>query len=816
MQTNSPEGSISEDSSKSIKTDYKAKVTELLNKTDISENEIKKLSSALRDEPKFEFEVGDKILTENSFEIMSKDKSNPIFILNLLNIINIINLVWNCTKKNIKMFHEILFNLNIMFSYVKNEEQIEYVLLSSIPMNYYELIAKHGRKMFKNDYKLDTNYLTADRNFSQIGLAYQENTIANLSSLLNKKQKETPTIMYYMNHDECIKLFKQQIFNQPTNFPELGYTQGEHFGYNEIDYSFYLEENIEISQDYIMNMAIQKGISKQYGDFSQEKIKFPNNTNIFIEAKTKIENNSQILDKLKKSAEIFAEAYNNPAFGEIKNKFKKENFEYYLFYNHSREDAFKYLKGNSQKDTYDEAQVIFNSGYVQISSIVSLQNQIRTINNNMDELKQKAENDKKAMEEKIEVQKKEMEAQKKEMEEKMEAQKKEMEKLKQEIEKIIDSRIETKNKANGTENTKVENKRKETKTEIEANKIEAENKGKEIKSKIETNEIEAEIEANKIEAENEGKKIEAKIETNETKEKIGEKEANGKKEKIQTNKKIEIKLKQKETKEAKEINDKIDSNGIKEKFQTKKNIEIKLKQNEIKEAKEINDKIDADGINEIKEEVDTNETKEAKEIKDFQSKYCAEMESNKKIYEDINSKEADIFSKFLNINEKYLGLYPKIIDKDNEIINSFDKIIGRRLFGKDKNEFLHFLDLLDKKIASKKFVKCYYESIKKILLGQKLKNVKPQQIKFFDVFSNSKISKIIYDILKMIVILECDEKLEDYFLQAVLYYVSKISKADNSCYNIFYIYQDMKNLKKTVSNFILSLNTEFHQELLCH
>ena len=364
----------------------------------------------------------------------------------------------------------------------------------------------------------------------------------------------------------------------------------------------------------------------------------------------------------------------------------------------------------------------------------------------------------------------------------MEAQKKEMEKLKQEIEKIIDSRIETKNKANGTENTKVENKRKETKTEIEANKIEAENKGKEIKSKIETKEIEAEIEANKIEAENEGKKIEAKIETNETKEKIGEKEANGKKEKIQTNKKIEIKLKQKET----------------------------------KEAKEINDKIDADGINEIKEEVDTNETKEAKEIKDFQSKYCAEMESNKKIYEDINSKEADIFSKFLNINEKYLGLYPKIIDKDNEIINSFDKIIGRRLFGKDKNEFLHFLDLLDKKIASKKFVKCYYESIKKILLGQKLKNVKPQQIKFFDVFSNNKISKIIYDILKMIVILECDEKLEDYFLQAVLYYVSKISKADNSCYNIFYIYQDMKNLKKTVSNFILSLNTEFHQELLCH
>ena len=172
MQANSQEESTSDDLTQPITPDYKAKVDELVNKTEISKEEIKKLSCELRNEPKFEFENGDKLLTENSFEIVKKDQLNPIFILNLLNIVNIINFIWICTKKDIKMLHEILFELNIMFSYLKNKEQIEYALLASIPVNYYESIAKYGKKMFKKDYKFDHDYLSSSRNISQIGLVY--------------------------------------------------------------------------------------------------------------------------------------------------------------------------------------------------------------------------------------------------------------------------------------------------------------------------------------------------------------------------------------------------------------------------------------------------------------------------------------------------------------------------------------------------------------------------------------------------------------------------------------------------------------------
>lgn len=676
MQANSQEKSTSDDLTQPITPDYKAKVDELVNKTEISKEEIKKLSCELRNEPKFEFENGDKLLTENSFEIVKKDQLNPIFILNLLNIINIINFIWICTKKNIKMFHEILFELNIMFSYLKNKEQIEYVLLASIPVNYYESIAKYGKKIFKKDYKFDHDYLSSSRNISQIGLVYQENTIVQLCSILNNKQKETPKIMYYINHDECIKLFQQKIFNQPMNFLELDYKQGEYFGYNEIDYSFFLEEDIEISQSYIMNMAIDKGEQKNYLNFSEEHIKFSKNTNIFIETKTKIEEQNNILDNLKQAAVTFSEAYNSPAYREIEKtekSFKKEKYEYYLLYNHEREDGFRSLKNNNKKDAYKDAKVIFNSGYVQIYSIVSLQNQIRTINNQMAEQSQKAEIDKKEMRD-------EMEKQKKEMDDKLANQKKEMD-------------------------DKFANQKKE----------------------------------------------------------MEEKWANQKKEIEEANKRLKQEL---------------------EKIIESQNEIINQKNNTI-------------------------------ELKDFQVRMRAELGTIKLVFETINPSDTTIFSKFSYMNKKYLNLFPKIIGADNAIINTFGKIIGKKLKGDDKKDFFSFLELLNEKITSSTFTSCYYESFKKILVGPYWKDSDShEKIELFDIFSNNTISKYIYDILKLIVILECDKGLENYFFEAILYYVSKISETDKSCYALFYLYQNKEKLKETVCKFILSLNLAFKEEIL--
>ena len=382
----------------------KEKAIDLLNAGEVSKKEIIDLCNQLRMNPKIEIEVKEKLFLEKSFEIFIKDNVNPIFILNLLNIINILNFIWNVTKKNIALFHKILLELNLLFSYVKNNVkeknyQLEYVLLSNLPLNFYELIAKYGKKCFNKNYKFDTDFLSADRNKQQIGLVYQENTISQLKSRLEDNGKETPKIMYYLDHIECISLFKQGVFNSPKNFIDLEYISCDKYkGYNEIDYSFILSENLEISQSLIFNKVFEETNFVNFLNLKQdENIIFPKDTNIFIETKTFI-NSVQDINDMKKVSNIFSSAFSNIAYDGIDKIFKKDKNEYYFFFNNQRSDVLNL----AQKEQIDkEIKIFYNSGYVQISSIVSLQNQIRLINNKIEDIEERVKNEKKEMEEKM-------------------------------------------------------------------------------------------------------------------------------------------------------------------------------------------------------------------------------------------------------------------------------------------------------------------------------------------------------------------------------------------------------------------------------
>jgi len=65
----------------------------------------------------------------------------------------------------------------------------------------------------------------------------------------------------------------------------------------------------------------------------------------------------------------------------------------------------------------------------------------------------------------------------------------------------------------------------------------------------------------------------------------------------------------------------------------------------------------------------------------------------------------------------------------------------------------------------------------------------------------------------MLLVLELDQDLEFNFIQAILYLVHSISQFDHSCYNLFYLYLDIENLRTTTIKFIKSLNNEFHDSL---
>ena len=412
MHPSSEIASGSEESNAQKIKNFKEKAIEILNNENISKNDIVKTSKELRKNPLFEIEVKEKLFDEKFFEMPEKSNINPVFMLNLLNLIVIINFVWNAVKKNIESFHKILLELNIMFSFMKNEEkpQYEYALLSTVPIKFYEIIAEKGLNCFKKDYNFNKDFLSSDRNIAQVDLVYQVNTISQLNSLSNEKVIESPNIMYYIYHDKCEELFKKLIFNRPENNLDSQYTIDlSSHGYNEIDYSFILQDNIKISQNLIFNKVFDNNETIHFfNSNSQDNIELNKETNIFVEIKTHIKS-KEIIPNLIKNSDLFSEAYKNPAFGGIENKFGKDKKEYYLLYNNQRSDAISEIgKLNLEKDKLKDTKVIYNSGYVQISSIVSLQNQIRSMNMKIEKIIKDKENEKIKIIEEEEIKKKNM------------------------------------------------------------------------------------------------------------------------------------------------------------------------------------------------------------------------------------------------------------------------------------------------------------------------------------------------------------------------------------------------------------------------
>ena len=643
--------------------DFKDQALELLSKETVSENDIIKASMTLREHPIMTLEVKEQLVDEDSFEMLKLSKINPIFTLNLLNVIMIINFVWNAVKKNINLFHKILLDLNIMFSYVlkNNDTEIGYTLLATVPIHFYELIAEKGKKCLNSKYNYNDEFLSYDRNSAQIGLVYQENTIVQLNSMLNEKQIESPNIMYFLKEDISAELFKQSVFNMPKNYLDLKYKLDFcDFGVKEIDYSFILSDDIKIKENFIFNKVFENNQSFNYFNTNMDEsvVILNKDTNIFVEIKSKFESQNAIT-KLINTSDLFSSAYKNIAFDGIGKKFSRQKLEYYLLYNNKRDEAFPILKiikdekkEKMVEDKIKNTKVIYNSGYVQIASIVSLQNQIKAMDDKMDKMKE------------------EMKIQEEKMQSSLEQEKNKMK------EEMNNSLQQEKNKMKEEMNTKIE---------IQMKKIQ---KTMSIQQRI-----------------------------------------------------------------------------FEFKFQNK--IEVKMIQDILGNLKWVLD---------------------------------------------------ESLFKFSSMQTLYSGLCSKIlkIDNENPILNSANKVIGKILETQDEiKEFFNLISLLNHKIAEKKFVGSYYEAFKKVLTGSKWNSeLTYKNYKDMNVFCNNNFKSIIAQILKFIVVLEYDEELENYFFEAILFFVYQISKTDIACYNLFYIYQNKNNLRKTVSTFIKSLNKENHDSLM--
>jgi hypothetical protein len=116
-----------------------------------------------------------------------------------------------------------------MFSFLfrnekDNTDGIDYALMAPIPNIVYDFIAKNGKGSFKvpNNFDFNEEVFSTDKNDTQIGYVYQENSISQLLSNLNPKDVIIcPKIIYYLRYEKSKYLFTNNIFNNPGNFLDL-------------------------------------------------------------------------------------------------------------------------------------------------------------------------------------------------------------------------------------------------------------------------------------------------------------------------------------------------------------------------------------------------------------------------------------------------------------------------------------------------------------------------------------------------------------------------------------------------------------------
>ena len=380
----------------------KERTTSLIKSETVNKKELEDCAQELMLIPNLDDEIisaSECLIDQNSFEIFQKEKENPIFIRNLLNIIQVINFVWVASKNNVDIFHKTLLNIGIMFSYLfRNEkddnEGVDYGLLAPIPNTIYDFISKNGKYSFKSPdkFKFNEEIFSSDANDVQIGYIYKETSIIKIFSSFNpEKVTICPKIIYYMEHNSALKLFEQKIFDSPTNFKNLIYNEKEFNGYNEIDMSFFLNEKTTIKENNTFNIIKEKNNNYVYRSYDQDKPKdiiFEKDTNIFLELKTSCKNATidDIVSKLSNMAQRFSFAYKNPAYSSLDKKFSKNSISYSVIYDSNRNNLVSQMFKFS--DLKKEVEVYYNSVNAPISSIVSLQNQIRGVKKEITKLQE--------------------------------------------------------------------------------------------------------------------------------------------------------------------------------------------------------------------------------------------------------------------------------------------------------------------------------------------------------------------------------------------------------------------------------------------
>ena len=338
----------------------------------------------------YEFENTEKVFQPKDFDIFNEKKATKFMLeINLKNLISILNLLFTLIP-NKNILTKCLDKLGLYFSYLKrnnkeNNNQLDFVLMSTICPVLYNNLSTYGKKLFPTDSEF---YQEADQFIQSIdkqnydeGYFFEEYSTMNLINKIGlEKIKMNPKIMYYLKRELVTKLIEAEVIKCPKSylFPEDNLKEdGSSFnGYNEVDICFTMKEDAEIQENEnfkLFNMHNENKEGKK-GD-----IVFKKDNMYIIEVKLNIDEINRKMVEIKKHFDRFIEALNNIELTQGIKIIKSET-KLILMCDKSILDVKREILKNKIKD-----EVIYTNPQVGMSFILQLNNKVKFLNKTVNE-----------------------------------------------------------------------------------------------------------------------------------------------------------------------------------------------------------------------------------------------------------------------------------------------------------------------------------------------------------------------------------------------------------------------------------------------
>ena len=326
-----------------------------------------------------------QFIKKDSFEIFQEEGESFIyFILNLLNFINIINAVHYYTEDNPNQFPEILNKLGINFSWVIREENlVDVIMLTPKSSVLYNYISTHGNMGIENKkFKLMAQKFSTNTEKYKLdnGYSFEELSVSYLIEMLGKESFEIrPNIMYYMTKDLADKLKELELIKLDEGYKIAGVPSKKYHGFNETDFIVSMLNEVKFEPSCNLREIVNHDIKiiNKSGEIVLEK------DNIYVfEIKILIHDIIDNLNDIEKKQNRFINALKRVKInGNSPNGNKV--FKSILMCDHNPVEA----KEKAENSVIKNKNVIYSSPQVGITVLNRLNNNIRDLHKEVGNLK---------------------------------------------------------------------------------------------------------------------------------------------------------------------------------------------------------------------------------------------------------------------------------------------------------------------------------------------------------------------------------------------------------------------------------------------